>query len=241
MTAKIIAVVNQKGGSGKTTLSMQSAGAIARRGYKVLVVDADPQGTAMRWAASSTDEIPFPASVVGLSAASAKVHREVKKFVEDYDCIVIDCPPAADSPVPQSALLIADLALVPVIPSPPDMWASVGIRQVITNVSDLNESLQSRLVLNQCQPNTTLAQEIQAVVPEFEIALLKTYIRQRQVYRQSAAFGQTVHGLGYKAKDAIAEIEDLTDEILELVGLRKKRFKSSGSHKKTFKDTVKTI
>ncbi|MHC5730941.1 MAG: AAA family ATPase, partial [Nostoc sp.] len=56
MTAKIIAVVNQKGGSGKTTVSMQLAGAIARRSNKVLVVDADPQGTATRWAASALDE-----------------------------------------------------------------------------------------------------------------------------------------------------------------------------------------
>ena len=84
-----------------------------------MVVDADPQGTATRWAASADDEAPFPASIVGLSAASSKVHREVKKFVNDYDMIVIDCPPAADSPVPQSALLVSDLALVPLIPSPP--------------------------------------------------------------------------------------------------------------------------
>src|SRR5215203_1872085 len=118
MAAKIIAVCNQKGGSGKTTLSMQLAGSLARRGNKVLVVDADPQGTATRWAASADDENPFPASVVGLTAASEKVHREVKKFINDYDFIVIDCPPSADSPVPQSSLLIADLALVPIIPTP---------------------------------------------------------------------------------------------------------------------------
>ncbi|MEH2402833.1 ParA family protein [Nostoc sp.] len=56
--------------------------------------------------------------------------------MDDYDYIIIDCPPAADSPVPQSALLIADLALVPIMPSPLDMWAAVGIRQVIQNISD---------------------------------------------------------------------------------------------------------
>jgi chromosome partitioning protein len=219
MTAKIIAVVNQKGGSGKTTISMQLAGAIARRDNKVLVVDADPQGTATRWAASAEDESPFPASVVGLSAASAKVHREVKKFVADYDCIIIDCPPAADSPVPQSALLIADLALVPIIPSPLDMWAAVGIRQVIVNVSDINETLQSRLVLNQCQPNTTLAQETLEVLPEFGIELAKAQVRHRQVYRHSAVFGQTVHNFGSKASAAIEEIEDLTNEILGILKL----------------------
>lgn len=217
MTAKIIAVVNQKGGSGKTTLSMQLAGALARRGNKVLVVDADPQGTATRWAATADDEKPFPASVVGLSAASSRVHREVRKFVDDYQFIIIDCPPAADSPVPQSALLIADLALVPIIPSPLDMWAAVGIRQVIENVGDINEELKSRLVVNQCQPNTSLAKEALEVLPEFGIDLCKTYMHQRQVYRQSAVFGQTVHDFGSKASPAIDEINTLTDEVLGLL------------------------
>lgn len=222
MTAKIIAVVNQKGGSGKTTLSMQLAGALARRGGRVLVVDADPQATATRWAATAEDNKPFPATVVGLSAASAKVHREVRRFVEDYKYIIVDCPPAADSPVPQSALLVADLALVPLIPSPLDMWAAIGIRQVIENVTDINEHLKARLVVNQCQPNTNLAREALEVLPEFGIELCKTYIHQRQVYRQSAVFGQTVHDFGSRAAEAVREIEALTDETLELMNVRKR-------------------
>ena len=217
MAAKIIVVCNQKGGSGKTTLSMQLAGTLTRRGNRVLVVDADPQGTAMRWAASAEDDKPFPASVVGLSAASAKVHREVKKFIGDYQYIIIDCPPAADSPVPQSALLVADLALVPTIPSPLDMWAAVGIRQVIENVSEINETLIARLVVNQCQPNTTLAKEVLEILPEFGIDLCKTFIRQRTVYRQSAVFGQTVHDFGAKAAPAVEEVEALADEVLILL------------------------
>jgi chromosome partitioning protein len=220
MPAHIIAVVNQKGGSGKTTISMQLAGALSRRKHTVLVVDADPQGTATRWAASAEEDKPFPAAVAGLSAANNKVHREVKKFVDNYGFIIIDCPPAADSPVPQSALLIADLALVPIIPSPLDMWAAVGIREVINIVSTLNEDLEARLVINQCQPNTTLAQEALEVLPEFGIALCETYIRQRQVYRQSAVFGQTVHDFGSKAGAAIEEIEMLTNEVLSLLGMR---------------------
>jgi chromosome partitioning protein len=217
MPAKTISVVNQKGGSGKTTLSMQLAGALARRGNKVLVVDADPQGTATRWAASANDDEPFPASVVGLSAASSKIHREVMKFVDDYDYIIIDCPPAADSPVPQSALLITDLALVPIIPSPLDMWATVAIRQVIEQVGGLNENLTARLVINQCQPKTTLAKDALEILPEFGIDVCTTYIHHRQVYRQAAVFGQTVHDFGSKAALAIQEVEALTNEVLALL------------------------
>ncbi len=215
MVAKIITVANQKGGAGKTTISMQLAGALGKRGQKVLVVDADIQGTATRWAASAEEEKPFPASVVGLGVAEDKVHREVKKFVEDYDYIIIDCPPAANSPIPQSALLVSDLVVVPILPSPLDIWAAVGIRKVINNVTHINEHLSARLVLNQCQPRTTLAKEIKEILPEFGIELAQTFLRQRQVYRQSAAFGQTVHDLGNK--DALQEIESLTDELLSVI------------------------
>ena len=219
MRAQVISLVNQKGGCGKTTVSMHLAGALARRGkgMKVLVVDADPQGTATRWAASATDDDPFPASVVGLAAANTKVHREVQKFANDYDYIVIDCPPSADSQVPQSALLITDVALVPVIPSPPDLWAAIGIGKTIEGAQTVNEALKTRLVLNQLQPNTTLGREALEILPEFGIELARNSLSFRQVYRQCAAFGQTVHNFGSKAKEAIEEIEALTDEVTALI------------------------
>lgn len=217
MTAKIIAVVNQKGGAGKTTLSMQIAGTLGRWGQKVLVIDADPQATATRWAASANDETPFPASVSGLSAAGSKVHREAKKFINDYDYIFIDCPPAADSPVPQSALLIADLALIPVIPSPLDLWASVGIRQVIEHIKELNEALIARVVINQCQPQTALTRDTLEILPEYGIPLTKAMLHQRTAYRQSAVYGGTVHDLGNKAAAAVAELNLLAEEVLSLL------------------------
>jgi chromosome partitioning protein len=214
MTAKIISIVNQKGGVGKTTVSMQLAGTLGLQKYKVLVIDADPQATATRWASSADDQKPFPASVSGLSAAGEKVHREAKKFIDDYDYIVIDCPPAADSPVPQSALMISDMAIVPVIPSPLDLWASVGIRRVIDNIKDINEDLKPYLIVNQCQPNTLLAKETLQILPEYGIPLMKTTLHQRTVYRQSAVYGGTVHDLGVKAGLAIEEIDSLVEEVL---------------------------
>lgn len=219
MSARVITVCNQKGGVGKTTITMQLSGTLALRGYRVLVVDADPQGTSMRWAASAEDEMPYPATVVGLSAAGAKVHREVKKFFNDYDLIVIDCPPAADSPVPQSALVVSDLALVPIIPSPPDLWASVGIRQVIENASGINEGLVSRLVINQLRDRTRLGQEVLRMLPEFGMERCNVMLRQREPYRQSPMFGQTVHFLGNLASEAVKEVEALTSEVLALLDM----------------------
>lgn len=230
METKVIAVVNQKGGSGKTTLSMQLAGSLARRKQSVLVIDADPQATATRCAAAATDESPFPAAVVGMGAANNKVHREVSKFIDKYDFIIIDTPPAAEAQVTQSSLLIADLALIPVIPSPYDLWATVQIKQAIEAAKTINENLQVRLVINQCQPNTTLAKDSMDVLPEFGLDVCKTYLRQRTVYRQSAAFGQSVHQFGKKAKEAILEIENLTNEILAILT---KKIMSSEPNKAT--------
>jgi len=218
MPAKIIVVTQFKGGSGKTTVSMLLAGTLARRGFKVLVVDADPQGTATRWAAAAPDDVPFPAAVMSLSVAGSKVHREVAKVAEDYEMILIDCPPAADSPVPQSALLVADLALVPVIPSPLDLWSSTGIRQVIETISQINEGLQARLVINALEPRTSLAKEVVDILSAFGIPRVNTALHHRTVYRQSAVFGGTVHLFGSKAAPAIEEVERLTDEVLALLG-----------------------
>ena len=215
--ARIIAMVNQKGGPGKTTIAMHLAGTLARRGFKVLVVDADPQGTATRWAASAPDEAAFPISIAGLAGADVKLHSEVKKFFADYDFIVIDCPPSANSPVSQSALLIADLGLVPVIPSPPDLWAGVAIRKVIEATSSINEHLQARMLINQRKPNTRLAAKTLELLSEYRIAVCHTQIGDREAYRHAAAYGQTVHDLGPKAAPAVREVEALTSEILSIM------------------------
>jgi len=219
MTANVICICHQKGGAGKSTTTMQLAGTLGLRGHKTLVVDADPQGTAIRWSASAADDKPFPAQVAGMGAAGAKVHREVKKFATDYDFIIIDCPPAIDSPVPESALLISDLALVPCIPSPPDIWAANGITGLIERISGVNEGLKARLVINQIKEKTLLGREVKELLDNFGIELVIAKLGQREVYRHSALYGTTVHYFGKQATDAIAEIESLADEVCTILGV----------------------
>lgn len=218
MTAKIVCVTNQKGGVGKTTTTMQLAAALSldKKKNRVCVIDADRQGSAMRWAASSSENKLFPADVIGLSAAGGKVHQEIRKFIDKYDWIIVDCPPAIDSTVPQSALMVADLAIVPIVPSPPDLWAGIGIRELIKNVSAMNESLKACLVPNMCQSNTTLAKEALEILTEFQIPLSDARLTLRQAYRQAAAFGGSVFDLGKQAELAIQEVKALALEVKRL-------------------------
>jgi chromosome partitioning protein len=215
--AKIILVANQKGGSGKTTISMNLAGTLAHRGHKTMIVDGDPQGTAMRWNASASDDCPFPASIVSLSASGSKIHRDIKQFVLDYDYIIVDSPPAADSDIAQSVLLVADLCIIPVIPSPADIWATVAIKKAIKNAAVINESIQSKIIINQFQSNLTLGGEIIKLLEEFGIPAFETKIGHRSVYKESAAIGKIASDLGSKANKASEEFNAFVSEVTKLL------------------------
>lgn len=220
MAAQIIVFTALKGGAGKTTLCMHVAGTLALRGFKVLVADADRQGSATRWAKTAEDGKPFPAAVVGFSEFGNKVHRELTRLAPDYDFILVDCPPAEDSPIPESALLVADVALVPCIPSPLDVWSSTKIRDRIERADTINEGILERalVVLNMVQSGTTLARDVADALAEFGIPLAVSRLGLRQAYRHAGVVGATVHTFGSQAQPAIDEVETLTDEILTMLG-----------------------
>ena len=208
----VITIANQKGGSGKTTISMQLAGALVLKGYKVLVVDADKQNSAIRWSSAADEQNPFPAAVVNL-AEHKNLHSEIARLAKDYHFVVVDCPPSADSTATVRVLPISTLVIVPLLPSPTDMWATMGIKAAITQAQAMNPYLQAKILINQTQPRTRLARGVLEVADEFGLPLFKTQIRQRTVYRESAMVGGTVHQFHHE--DAIAEIQQLTDEVLQ--------------------------
>ncbi|MFZ5484952.1 MAG: ParA family partition ATPase [Pseudomonadota bacterium] len=217
MSARIIAVVNQKGGAGKSTLAMLLAGSLAEDGRRVLVADADPQNTAYRWATAGAG---FPADVEDVSEHHDKLRKHLKKQAEAYDYIVIDTPPAATAAVTASALRVAHLALVPVIPSPPDLWASLRIREAIEAAqADKNPDLIARLMVNQAQLNTVLAREVLALLPEFGIPMLAAQLKSRTAYRQCAALGTGIAALGSRAALASLEVEALRREVQYLLAV----------------------
>lgn len=219
MTAKVITVFNQKGGCGKTTIAMSLAGAFTLRGYSSLVVDMDPQGTAVRWASAAPEGRSFPASVMSLAPMEGKMHREVKNHMEKYDAIFIDCPPAMSSSAPTSAMLVSDLALIPVVPSPADIWAAESAKKLAQAAQVTNESLLARVVANMVQLSTSLARDlIELLEEDKDFPLLKSSFGSRAAFREAQIIGSTVHRVP-RAKAAIDEVEAMASEVLTLLRL----------------------
>lgn len=217
MNAKILSIINQKGGTGKTTISMNLAGTLnIRHGKKVLVIDGDTQSSATKWAGCASETNPFPCTVVSLANASGKAHRTIRNFMNDYDVIIIDCPPNTEAEFNASALLISDLALVPIKPSSTDLWAIEGILKLIAAATATNEKLITKILPNMCEPNKNLSNSIVNYFKNDEsIELMGLQINNRAIYGEAALSGETVYtSKNNKAKNEIAL---LTDEVLSLI------------------------
>src|SRR5664280_2488264 len=132
------AFLNQKAGVGKTTLATNIATALARQGHRVLFVDANQQGSALDWSAARKGELLFP--VVGLPKDT--LHREIPALGSSYDWVVIDGPPRVYS-VAKSAIAASDIVVIPVQPSPCDVWAAKEIVDLITEVRLIKANLNA--------------------------------------------------------------------------------------------------
>lgn len=209
MSTQVFAISNQKGGTGKTTLSMNLAAGLAQRG-RTLVVDADPQGSAGQWAGLAPDERPFPVSVI---AVAGNLAREVNRFRQDYQYVVIDCPPTLETDATKLAMSVSDKILIPVLPSPIDLWASVRLASTLEQLKLSHPHLQAYLVVNQVEPRNALSRAMQQALAEFEIPALESVIRRRAVFRTSAIDGASVFCYGKRGEAAAEEINSIIEEV----------------------------
>jgi chromosome partitioning protein len=206
----IISVQNQKGGVGKTTLAVHISHALTLMGSRVLLIDADPQGSARDWATAREEEPPF--SVVGLDRPT--IHRDIGKLAKNYDHVVIDGPPRVTD-LARSAIAAADLVLIPVQPSPYDVWACDEVVKLVAEASVFKENIKSVFAINRKIVNTAIGRDVAEALASYGIPVLKAQICQRVSFAETAATGQTVLEIDRKGT-AAKEINALVKEILEV-------------------------
>lgn len=225
--AHVIAVANQKGGCGKTTVSVNLAGCLAKAGYKVLLVDADPQTSAMKWRLNGGEDSKLPFEV--RPHAYPTLHRDLAKWPESttYDIILIDCPPGgagksttAMDNITRSAILTSHVVLIPIRPSPLDFQAGEELMMLLDQIRVGRDDLRAFLLIN-CKPTskTIISHEARGVAEqlfttgEFSIPIFKTELHIRNAYLASPTVGQCIVDYDPTSK-AADEVRSLTEEVL---------------------------
>lgn len=225
---KIITVFNEKGGSGKTTLSCQLANTLALRGFAVQLVDLDPQGTATHWASAGAEGAFKPKVWPAAQFTGAKVTEEIGKDIANWDFIVADCAPSVDQPSTWAMLLVSDLALIPTRLSPPDLSALRTAKRLVAKVQEevalsaAPRKFPFRVVANGVRMHLDEDRDYLALLAEdSNVPPMAATLGDRRAYQRSMLRGSSVHKVP-DAKDSVREVEALTDEVLSVLKIRVK-------------------
>ncbi|CAJ7576741.1 cobyrinic acid a,c-diamide synthase [Burkholderia pseudomallei] len=203
---QVIAVLNQKGGSGKTTIATHLARALQLDGADVLLVDSDPQGSARDWAAVREDQ---PLTVVGIDRPT--IDRDLKNVARKEFVVIDGAPQAADLAV--SAIKAAHFVLIPVQPSPYDIWATADLVELVKQRIEVTDGkLQAAFVVSRAIKGTRIGAEVTEALNGYGLPVLESRITQRVSYPGTAAAGSTVMD-AEPDSDAAAEVRALANEI----------------------------
>jgi len=214
-----VSVANQKGGVGKTTTTVTAGAGLAERGHKVLCVDADPQATLITWSARAPADKGLPFTTVSLHESKDKIYREIKKFVDDYDYILVDCPPSVEDPRAGVVMMVSDAVVIPTSSSPVDFWSSQDFVKKVYKCFSFNKTLRPIWLLNKSDGKRLLDKSVDKSIKKSLIPRFERIVPTRECYKQASAFGQSVFQMsGAGPKAAKAEFNDIVDELIKLVG-----------------------
>lgn len=208
MSGKVIAVVQQKGGSGKTTLAVNLAVTCLKRGLSVALLDTDPQGSLGRWFMTRRERLGEAGLEFSTSSAWG-VSYECEKLRKTVDLVIVDTPPKVDADL-RPALREADLVLVPVASSHVDLWATEGVLDLAAR-----ERKRAWMVLNRTRAGTRLGEDVARAAAELSAGLAEARLANRVVYAETLGQGLGAAEAGRGA--AVAEVAALTDEVLRLL------------------------
>ena len=203
----IISFINQKGGVGKTTTAINFAAGLKRKNYNPVLIDADPQGSAMQWHAVEGNK-----AFEVLHYPQVMKDYDIEALEQNYDFVVIDAPPA-NTQITRSILGFSHLAIIPVSPSSLDVWACSGTMELIKEVQAENPDLDIKILINRKINGTNIGREARSTLEIFDTQIMDTELCQRVAYMDAMTAGVSVvqYAPGSKAAE---EIVRLCDELI---------------------------
>ena len=209
---KVISVLSQKGGSGKSTISINIARCLQLKGYNVALIDTDPQASAREWGALTDDDF-FP--VYGCD--KGVFEKEIKQLEKIADFIVIDGAPRIEKTMADS-IKRSDYILIPIKPSQFDIWACKDSIELVQTRMQIDDRLKANLVLSQVNKQTNLSKDVKQFIDDnFDIPLLEYSTGLRVSYAEVLSRGGSV--FESQSKEAKEEITQITNEILTQLGV----------------------
>lgn len=208
----ILSILNEKGGCGKSTVATNVACALHTGGARVLLVDADRQGTAQDWAAARPDDTDAP-TVIGLP--TPKLDTEVQRMSGDYDHVVIDTAGVLDK-VSVAALKAADVVVIPVAPSAADIWAALDVVDLVEQRQNVTRGRPvARFLVWNGKVGTRLTGEADEALASLDVPVMEARAHNREAFKRAMGEGRSVLDLAPDSK-AAAEVRAVADELHSL-------------------------
>ena len=208
MLSKVIAISQQKGGTGKTTLAVHLAmGFIKYHNFKVAVIDTDPQGSLGKWFMIRTENKISNTNLTFKTASLWGAQYESKNLKKDHDVVIIDTPPKIESDA-RPSIEASDLVLIPMSPSHVDFWATEAI---INIAKKANKKIM--IQINRANQRSKLIIKTNDYIKSLNVPSIDTIIGNRQIYATSMGEGKTAIEKQRKGS-AVDEIKKLSDQIL---------------------------